>query len=673
MESSDLPLRILVQSDMIGAIIGRSGGTIKTITQQSRARIDVHREDCLDQTDKVITINGVPESCSAACAQIMRIIENEKALLSMKNGQQNNRNDNDNGDTRINDQAKPLNHENNETTLRILAHNNLIGRLIGRNGASIKKIMDMTSTRINISVNKLTDSTHERTIIIFGSFDQVRQAEEIVSSKLRAAYASDVNFTFQAINQNAYPYNNVPISYVPRPYARGSILNNLVNSQVGTHAGQANRHAISRNLPPICSHPPSQIQPPLYHNQSNYLHLYPGVGGISPGPGVLGFIPTMETDKETAHIYIPAGTVGAIIGKSGSAIKEMIVNSGATIKIAAAAPTPVESNARSSSNTTSNSEPVASSIEGKNSQQESFDPSQNSESNQQDPTDDIQRKVDNPHHKGKSDKIESFGISNDATNSSANAKEASIPDFSQVPPTSSNPSQNTRRNITASDTNSQNRKVTIVGTPDSQWTAQYLIFRKVSNELGLNDVCLMVEIQIPSQLVGKIIGKGGLAVKQLQKQTRTTIRLYDNKPASEEDFETTVQITGEFQNCHMAQRHIRCLIKESLFASSRNNAKGQARQTEANNPVGSNSQQVDFGDSNDQYHGYKGIGLNDCDTQDQSRRLNEKNFHHPNCESDNKLSEDTAASTILTSKSLGDDSTQPARQHIEERVQARER
>ena len=41
----DFPLRVLVSSDMVGAIIGRGGATIRNITQQSRARVDVHRWD----------------------------------------------------------------------------------------------------------------------------------------------------------------------------------------------------------------------------------------------------------------------------------------------------------------------------------------------------------------------------------------------------------------------------------------------------------------------------------------------------------------------------------------------------------------------------------------------------------------------------------------------------
>ena len=49
----DFPLRVLVSSDMVGAIIGRAGSTIRNITQQSRARVDVHRLDTI-YTDNLL-------------------------------------------------------------------------------------------------------------------------------------------------------------------------------------------------------------------------------------------------------------------------------------------------------------------------------------------------------------------------------------------------------------------------------------------------------------------------------------------------------------------------------------------------------------------------------------------------------------------------------------------
>ena len=46
-------LRILVPSDMVGAIIGKDGATIRMITQITKARVDVHRRENLGSAEKV--------------------------------------------------------------------------------------------------------------------------------------------------------------------------------------------------------------------------------------------------------------------------------------------------------------------------------------------------------------------------------------------------------------------------------------------------------------------------------------------------------------------------------------------------------------------------------------------------------------------------------------------
>ena len=76
--NNDFPLRILVPTEVVGAIIGRKGETIKQITQTSHARIDIHGRENSGQTpEKAITIFGTPENCTAACKEIMKIIEQE--------------------------------------------------------------------------------------------------------------------------------------------------------------------------------------------------------------------------------------------------------------------------------------------------------------------------------------------------------------------------------------------------------------------------------------------------------------------------------------------------------------------------------------------------------------------------------------------------------------------
>ena len=74
---TDFPLRILVQSDMVGAIIGRQGSTIRQITQMTRARVDVHRKDNVGSLEKAITIYGNPENCTNACKKILEVMQQE--------------------------------------------------------------------------------------------------------------------------------------------------------------------------------------------------------------------------------------------------------------------------------------------------------------------------------------------------------------------------------------------------------------------------------------------------------------------------------------------------------------------------------------------------------------------------------------------------------------------
>ncbi|KAL3186584.1 hypothetical protein MRX96_027396 [Rhipicephalus microplus] len=62
---------------MVGAIVVRAGGTIRQITQQSRARVDVHRKENSRSLEKVITIYGNPENCSTACQKILEVTQQE--------------------------------------------------------------------------------------------------------------------------------------------------------------------------------------------------------------------------------------------------------------------------------------------------------------------------------------------------------------------------------------------------------------------------------------------------------------------------------------------------------------------------------------------------------------------------------------------------------------------
>lgn len=254
---SDIPLRMLVPTQFVGAIIGKEGATIRNITKQTHSKIDIHRKENAGAAEKPITIHSTPEGCSNACKTIMEIMQKE-AL-----------------DTKFTE----------EIPLKILAHNNFVGRLIGKEGRNLKKIETDTETKITISpLQDLTLYNPERTITVKGSIEACAQAEEEVMKKVRESYENDV----AAMNLQS---NLIP----------GLNLNAL-----GLFPGGAPGMG------------PSMVNTPPPGAQAGYSSF----GG--------------QPESETVHLFIPALAVGAIIGKQGQHIKQLSRFAGASIKIAPA-------------------------------------------------------------------------------------------------------------------------------------------------------------------------------------------------------------------------------------------------------------------------------------------------------------------------------------------------
>ncbi|PWA30368.1 hypothetical protein CCH79_00015756 [Gambusia affinis] len=250
---ADIPLRLLVPTQYVGAIIGKEGATIRNITKQTQSKIDVHRKENAGAAEKPISIHSTPEGCSAACRMILEIMHQEAK------------------DTKTAD----------EVPLKVLAHNNFVGRLIGKEGRNLKKVEQDTDTKITISpLQDLTLYNPERTITVKGSIEACCKAEVEIMKKVREAYENDI----AAMNQQTH--------LIP-----------------GLNLGALGLFPPSSNMPPP---PPGNA-----------------VGGTPYGS--FG-----APEQETVHVYIPAQAVGAIIGKKGQHIKQLSRFAGASIKIAPA-------------------------------------------------------------------------------------------------------------------------------------------------------------------------------------------------------------------------------------------------------------------------------------------------------------------------------------------------
>uniref|UniRef100_A0A3P9D8X6 Insulin-like growth factor 2 mRNA binding protein 1 n=1 Tax=Maylandia zebra TaxID=106582 RepID=A0A3P9D8X6_9CICH len=222
-------------------------------TREQARQIDVHRKENAGAAEKPISIHSTPEGCSAACRMILDIMHQEAK------------------DTKTAD----------EVPLKIMAHNNFVGRLIGKEGRNLKKIEQDTDTKITISpLQDLTLYNPERTITVKGSIEACCQAEVEIMKKVREAYENDI----AAMNQQTH--------LIP-----------------GLNLGALGLFPSSSNMPPP---PPGNA-----------------VGGTPYG--CFG-----APEQETVHVYIPAQAVGAIIGKKGQHIKQLSRFAGASIKIAPA-------------------------------------------------------------------------------------------------------------------------------------------------------------------------------------------------------------------------------------------------------------------------------------------------------------------------------------------------
>lgn len=177
-----------------------------------------------------------------------------------------------------------------EICLKILAHNNLIGRIIGKNGNTIKRIMQETDTKITVSsINDISSFNLERIITVKGAIDNMSRAENQISSKLRQSYENDL----QAMAPQSVMFPGLPPMAMMSTPGNGMIFNPSMP------------YAPCPGFP-MSKTPAAAVVPPVFPNDM----------------------------QETTYLYIPNNAVGAIIGTKGSHIRSIMRFSNASLKIA---------------------------------------------------------------------------------------------------------------------------------------------------------------------------------------------------------------------------------------------------------------------------------------------------------------------------------------------------
>nr|XP_039334813.1 insulin-like growth factor 2 mRNA-binding protein 2 isoform X5 [Saimiri boliviensis boliviensis] len=277
-ENYSFKISYIPDEEFVGAIIGKEGLTIKNITKQTQSRVDIHRKENSGAAEKPVTIHATPEGTSEACRMILEIMQKEAEETKLAE----------------------------EIPLKILAHNGLVGRLIGKEGRNLKKIEHETGTKITISsLQDLSIYNPERTITVKGTVEACACAEIEIMKKLREAFENDM----LAVNQQANLIPGLNLS------ALGIFSTGL--SVLSPPAGP-------RGAPPAAPYHP-------FATHSGYFSsLYPH-HQFGPFPHHHSY-----PEQEIVNLFIPTQAVGAIIGKKGAHIKQLARFAGASIKIAPA-------------------------------------------------------------------------------------------------------------------------------------------------------------------------------------------------------------------------------------------------------------------------------------------------------------------------------------------------
>jgi RNA recognition motif-containing protein/transcription antitermination factor NusA-like protein len=408
------PFRFLVPTHLVGAIIGVGGNTVKKFQVESGARyiiVDVHQRDERYPHEKPVTVLGSADSQMTSLKTILDFLDDlldqraadaadtkkssssaehsgEESSSAPSQGQEHDSTISYNSQSRnhllgVVDTSDPANGPEGDvpqkkvhhgsidldlsnsddlefgspdvitnggelaetmplipavfTTplpVRILTHDHLVGRLIGKGGANLAGIKQDTDTKITIPSTSerntfragLRDNYIERIITIEGERSKTLQAAEAMLCKLRSSYDKDMDYIMRSQEnmQSLYPgsfnlqYLGAPLTPMMGggPHGHGVHGGGSMGDMFPSQAAAAALAAAAQQR---------MTGPPMSPSHMSGT-MVPGMNPAPP-PGTMAFPPLangfydMQPDtQETTYLYIHHGAVGAIIGNRGTNI-----------------------------------------------------------------------------------------------------------------------------------------------------------------------------------------------------------------------------------------------------------------------------------------------------------------------------------------------------------------
>ncbi|GAV75664.1 KH_1 domain-containing protein [Cephalotus follicularis] len=308
----DTVYRILCPSRKIGGVIGKGGGIVKSMREETQAKITV-ADSVAGSDERVIIIY----SSSAAITRKQNsdevedsAAENQKELMQPHCPAQDallkvhDRIVEDDGGMESDED-----HENFVVTVRLLVPNNMVGCLLGKRGDVIQRLRSETGANIRVLPAEHLPScamSTDELVQISGKSEVAKRALYEVSTLL---------------HQN--PRKDKPPSSIPMPYRGQSFLppgGPMTDILPSGNPMWSHRHSSSHGMPP----PPPWMGE--YRNQPPGF----GPGGFDRAPPGHGGEASAEFSMK---ILCSAAKIGGVIGKGGFNVKQLQQDTGASIHV----------------------------------------------------------------------------------------------------------------------------------------------------------------------------------------------------------------------------------------------------------------------------------------------------------------------------------------------------
>ena len=163
-------LRLLLESNHVGAIIGKGGEVIKKLREEHQVYINILKVSEQAQgggnRERVMVLKGSTDTVLRVLAHILELqLESAQLREKREHGEE----------VALKDAVQ----------VRLLVHRTTVGAVIGKEGSTIRQTSSSTGARVQVSGEALPHSS-EKTVAISGTKDQVNAALALVVEQIKS-------------------------------------------------------------------------------------------------------------------------------------------------------------------------------------------------------------------------------------------------------------------------------------------------------------------------------------------------------------------------------------------------------------------------------------------------------------------------------------------------------